>query len=564
MRVPFRRNAILTFLAVGAGQATAVAGAWACGCFAPQNIAVPVVQAGERIAFAQRGDQVEMHVQILYSGEPTAFAWILPVPEIPELDVGSDPMFQLLLNQTQPIYRLNQNLDAGTCGNPRNLNAGGGEAADFGAPPQSDESAAPDPVLARELVGAFESTVVDASDKQVLLDWLRDNGFTVADDENDPVIDQYVGPGRMFLTLKLQAGAEAGDIQPIVLKFSAGAPSIPIKLTRVGAEPDMPVVVWVLGDARAIPQNYRHTLLNPEHIDWFTSGSNYIDVVTAAVDEAPEAHSFVTEFSGPTEPLRDRLAPEWRFGARSEFQDIQDAQTFVSRLQEHGFAFDVLLQAILRGHIPYPEVYGTEGVSADQFYADLPFYLLSTFARDVLGPTPLAMDGAAAADEVWERVVLPARNAERLFQDFPTMTRLFTTLSPHEMTEDPVFAFNPDLPAVDRVRQADFTLVCDSDGRVTGMGWLELPDGRRFYTRNDLWSERGVDDVPFSSQIQALGLEGAPRVEVDNRDVLTPSDPASLGPGGNDGCQSVPPSSLLLWTLLSTGVATGLRRRRRG
>jgi uncharacterized protein (TIGR03382 family) len=540
--------------------------AWACGCFAQQNIAVPVVQAGERIAFAQRGGDVEMHVQILYAGEAEEFGWLLPVPEQPQLSPGSDALFRVLLNQTQPIYQLNRSVDWNSCGDGNGGLRVSGEAGDagFGAgAPQSDDGSAPprSPLLSRELVGPYDAATLDGSNKEAMLEWLDDNGFSVADDPNDPVIDQYVGPGRKFLALKLRGDANSDEIQPLVLRFSAGAPSIPIKLTRVGAEPDMPILVWVLGEARAIPQNYRHTVLNPEHIDWFNNGQNYVDVVTQAVDEAPSAHSFVTEFSGATDPFRDQLAPEWRFGARAGLTEVDDAAAFVRALQERGFDFDPLLASILGRYIPYPEALRAEGVSQSQFYADLPFYLLSGVWSDLWRDAPLTVDGDAASAEIWERIVRPARQAEALFADFPRVTRLFTTLSPHEMTEDPVFAFNPDLPDVARRRVADFTQVCNGQGELDGFGWLQLPDGRRFYTRDDRWRDRPGPDVPFSSQIQALGLEGEPRIEVDNRSRVSPGDDPSAV--GGDGCSAVPPSTWGAWALASAALGSWLRRRRR-
>ena len=67
--------------------------------------------------------------------------------------------------------------------------------------------------------------------------------------------------------------------------------------------------VYVLGDARAIPRNFRHAVINDEHIQWFDNGRNYRDVVSAAVDEATDRHAFVTE----SEEAPDSVHPSlWR------------------------------------------------------------------------------------------------------------------------------------------------------------------------------------------------------------------------------------------------------------
>ena len=55
----------------------------ACGCFAPPNPTVPVVQAGERILFAVKNGEVTAHVQVQYSGASGAdFGWLLPLPGV--------------------------------------------------------------------------------------------------------------------------------------------------------------------------------------------------------------------------------------------------------------------------------------------------------------------------------------------------------------------------------------------------------------------------------------------------------------------------------------------------
>ena len=88
--------------------------AHACGCFTPPDPSVPVVQAGERIAFAMKDGVVTSHIQIQYSGPAEEFGWLLPLPSIPELRVGTDELFTNLINSTQPLYRLERQFQ-GNC-----------------------------------------------------------------------------------------------------------------------------------------------------------------------------------------------------------------------------------------------------------------------------------------------------------------------------------------------------------------------------------------------------------------------------------------------------------------
>jgi hypothetical protein len=66
--------------------------------------AMPVDQKGENILFVTDGTTVEAHVQIQYKGDPSRFAWIVPMPAVPVVTVGSELLFTNLLQATVPSY----------------------------------------------------------------------------------------------------------------------------------------------------------------------------------------------------------------------------------------------------------------------------------------------------------------------------------------------------------------------------------------------------------------------------------------------------------------------------
>ena len=69
----------------------------ACGCFVPPDPTVPIVQAGERILFGQENGVITAHIQVQYSGPAEEFGWLLPMPAIPEMELGSDELFDVML-----------------------------------------------------------------------------------------------------------------------------------------------------------------------------------------------------------------------------------------------------------------------------------------------------------------------------------------------------------------------------------------------------------------------------------------------------------------------------------
>src|SRR5262245_11866346 len=82
--------------------------AQACGCFTPPDPSVPIVQAGERIVFGMENGYVVAHIQVQYSGSANEFGWLLPLPELPEISVGTDELFTRIIATTQPLYRLDR------------------------------------------------------------------------------------------------------------------------------------------------------------------------------------------------------------------------------------------------------------------------------------------------------------------------------------------------------------------------------------------------------------------------------------------------------------------------
>src|SRR3954471_1752974 len=97
---------LLVIAVVAAAAVTQATDARACGCFAQPSPATPVVQAGERILFAHEGDEVIAYIQIKYQGAADQFGWIVPLPSIPKVEVGTDELFTILDNNTLPSYAL--------------------------------------------------------------------------------------------------------------------------------------------------------------------------------------------------------------------------------------------------------------------------------------------------------------------------------------------------------------------------------------------------------------------------------------------------------------------------
>jgi hypothetical protein len=506
--------------------------ALACGCLAPPTPATPVVQAGERILFAHDGNDVLAYIQISYKGAADQFGWLVPLPSVPTLELGSNELFTALEGRTQVSYRLNQNrlycqsappvshssdpvAPEGGCGYetaPHDASFGADLSARYG----SDLSAAaafdlgkPGPLVDQSDLGPYDYAVLKADDQTAMFQWLSDNRYYVPGGTMD-VVAPYIHPGAYFLALKLKGGQSTGDIQPIVLRYASDLPMIPLILTSVGAVPDMGIEVFLLGNARAIPRNYRHVVLDDLPV-WLNR--DYPSLVVRAVREAPLHHAFVTEYAGRSSVMSGVLTPPGRFGDPAELRQLTDPVQFLAYLRQFGFAFDTTLLAILSRYLPEPPSLVQQGLSLTAYYTNYAYYS-TAFGPFDDGGAPPAFDPVACTDEIEMRVVQPTQRTSALFDTNPYLTRLYTAISPEDMTADPVFSENPDLPNVSPVHTATQTIPCH------GSGWLDSDQ------ELSIQYPTSLPNLPAALRIETLREAGAPIVDLDNTATIW----AAIGP----------------------------------
>ena len=512
----------------------------ACGCVAPQDPATPVVQAGERIVFYVDQGKVTAHIQIQYSGPAEEFGWLLPMPAIPEFELGSEDLFTQILPATQPVYRTDQEFIGDCFGGRDNDGEPQPESPSPPSDPSDDGGGDGSPLVLRDSVGPFDIAILRADSKEPMLQWLNDNGFFVPNGTEE-VVDPYINEGAYFLALGLLSGEEAGDIQPLVVEYESDLPMIPIILTSVAADPDMGVQVWVLGEDRAIPRNYRHTSINDAALDWLNFGQNYAQVVTDAVDEAEGHHSFVTEYAGSSNVMIDVLDPQGRFGNLETLASLTEPVQFVTYLRQNQYwyidnqfgaqFYSPQLIGILRSELPIPEGLAEFGVTENDYYLSFDFYI-NTFRLEnpeLFEGLDLEYDAGRLAATINERYVQPTIAAGQMFRDFPYMTRMFTTLSPEEMTEDPVFSFNPDLPEVSNRHSGLLSYFCDGSGAPLSTVPTRLTTEQGY----EVWYPEGtggaqpgspvanISEMPQSTYIDILREAGAEDREVDNVELIS-------------------------------------------
>ena len=498
------------------------ASAEACGgtfCDAGPT-AMPVDQTGENILFRIDETSVEAHIQIQIdsSTEAEQFAWVIPVTALPEFFVGSQILFDNMLAGSVPTY--GRRFTSDQCAPPDDTFGGdsaGGETGGFttGQGTTDGDPGGPEgPTVEFEgSVGAFDIAVLSGGTVEGVMMWLAENNYQ-QDPNAEPILAQYLEEEFLFVALRLGVETGVDEVHPIVIKYEGDEPCVPIRLTAIAASDDMDIRTFFLGNARVVPQNYRHVLVNPLKIDWLNDGSNYKEVISLAVD-APMAdgNAFVTEYAGPSDVISTNglTRASWDSSEYAAYVDSPVGvieELYADELLFCDWEFDPdcvglhpLIEPILAQFIPVPD-----GVTEAEYYDNLADYV------DIIDL--VAWDAEAMATMIEERIFAPGLRARELLSNNNYLTRMYTTISPSEMNDDPIFIANTTLPDVPNQREAEVRTLCDDSRLVT------LPDGREIFFPADeplVWPDF-QDEMPWEEDIDQEGMaDDAPLINlVDN------------------------------------------------
>ena len=299
----------------------------------------------------------------------------------------------------------------------------------------------------------------------------------------------------------------------------------------------MEVRTFFLGEHRTVPTNYKHVLVNPLRIDWANFANNYKEVITMAVDHADaEGRAFVTEYAGTS----DVVAPPYvdDDAAGEGFASHENPTTLTLGLLQswalmscddwYGCSFrSELLKPIMDQFIPVPE-----SIEPYEYYGCPECYA---------GIADLeAWDGAAFGEMIEDRLLEPARHAKDIMANHAYLTRLYTTISPYEMTQDPIFEENQDLEDVSNQLMAVAEVDCNNNTIWT------LPGGMQVYSP-DLSFPQFPDEDPWAMTVETGTTIGANQVVADMCPAIISSLGAhntamgfsgsygQCGPGDNDG-----------------------------
>jgi len=300
-------------LALAATLLADVPRADACGCLSPPAVTegdFAVNQEAEQIIFEAEPGWVTAHVLIRYAGDPAQFAWLIPVPEVPELSLSPVSAFALLDNLTAPDVTVDQEnicpTSEWTCNYHQPLSCpgldygapNGGFLADAGAVSDAP-GASPPPVtvISTQTVGDYQTVTFRASEASAAVQWLHDNGFIV-NPTTSIYMESYIAANMVFVAAKLVPGAGVSAIKPLEMRYRAANPTVPLILTAVAAEPNLTVETFVYSNTPFRPLGHPIVSIDPARIALDRLGRlNYPEVLSRTIDEAG-GDGFAIEYRG--------------------------------------------------------------------------------------------------------------------------------------------------------------------------------------------------------------------------------------------------------------------------
>jgi len=177
-------------------------------------------------------------LSVSFEGDAEDFAWVIPVPNKPEIAVTDPELFWELSDFTRT-----------------EIHSGGCEGE--GAPGDVD-------VIEEQVVGPYATAILSSTNATALADWLNANGYIFPED-GEEIISEYIEKEWYFVATKINAVEEGtsealaeGDIEPIVLSFASNQTVYPLRISSLSATTATPpeVLLYVLADHVMVPEQY--------------------------------------------------------------------------------------------------------------------------------------------------------------------------------------------------------------------------------------------------------------------------------------------------------------------
>lgn len=181
-----------------------------------------ISEPAQKAVVFYRDGREQLIISPSYQGPPGGFAWVVPVPARPQVKVLRGALFHELARVVEPP--------------PSSVGRRTLEAVGAAAPTGRAVT-----VLERETVGAYDVSVLSATEGGALQTWLARNGYALPGAARRPLAE-YVREKWTFVacrvkTPRIARGLEQGTLAPLSLTFPARDLVYPMRLSSVNPRP---------------------------------------------------------------------------------------------------------------------------------------------------------------------------------------------------------------------------------------------------------------------------------------------------------------------------------------
>ncbi len=221
----------------------------------------------QRALIIHDGEKETLVLQVKYSGNVENFAWVVPIPVLPEensITTDSDSIFQKLHEVTQPrLYKIKGRDGWGKLG-------GGGDG------PEDVAEIVPKmgiQVWERLQVGPYAVAVLSGSSSQALIDWLTSNGYHFPK-EASSTVDFYVRKNWYFLASRVTVQSalpksnsmfQAG-LPALKMTFKTEKPVFPLRISELSSAKENEIELYVAAPHRMACESYQSAAMQRDEV----------------------------------------------------------------------------------------------------------------------------------------------------------------------------------------------------------------------------------------------------------------------------------------------------------
>jgi len=214
-----------------------------------------IYQPSQKALIFYADGREDLILSVRYEGNASDFAWVVPVPAQPAVDVAGPELFWELAELTRLFLP------------PESAGLSPGAASSLDVT-----------VLEEKAAGPYDVAILAAEDPAALVDWLNSNGYSFPE-TGEEILNEYISRQWYFVASKIRIEEEAtglaeGTIEPLVLSFRSDSIVYPLRITSLSSD-FCEVLLYVFAEQPVVPDKYQFLSLNiAEQVAYFEREDN--------------------------------------------------------------------------------------------------------------------------------------------------------------------------------------------------------------------------------------------------------------------------------------------------